>query len=227
MIFKTLASSSKGNAYTLFDGKTRLLIECGLTPKKLRESAGYPLTKFDACLISHEHGDHSRSAGYLAGLGIPLYMTQGTKDALGIPEARTVSAGKKQRIGTYIVLPFPAVHDAKEPVGFLIKSAEDGESLLFITDSAYMESRFSGMTEAAIETNYTEESLALSALPDGIKMRIRRSHMSLERALRFLSRCGKEKLRHIHLIHLSDAHSTEELFIKKVEEATGIRTTIG
>lgn len=54
MNFDSYASSSAGNMYTVFDGKTRLLIECGVSYKKLQKALGGK--RIDACLLSHSHG---------------------------------------------------------------------------------------------------------------------------------------------------------------------------
>jgi len=48
-------SSSKGNAYKVSDGKTSLLIECGLTFKKLQEKSNFTLSQVVGCLITHAH----------------------------------------------------------------------------------------------------------------------------------------------------------------------------
>ena len=52
---KTLASGSTGNAYHISDGKTNLLIECGIVIKKIKEALMFRLSEIDFCLISHEH----------------------------------------------------------------------------------------------------------------------------------------------------------------------------
>ena len=70
MRFTSLASSSAGNAYIVDDGKNRLLLECGLTYPKLQKMTGYTLTKFSACLVSHEHKDHAKSAANLLKKGM-------------------------------------------------------------------------------------------------------------------------------------------------------------
>ena len=57
--FIPLASSSHGNAYLLDDGKTCLLIECGVSYKKLQRLTGFGVSGIIGCLISHEHHDHA------------------------------------------------------------------------------------------------------------------------------------------------------------------------
>lgn len=71
MKFTSLASSSHGNAYIVSDRETRLLLECGLSRKKLQQLAGFKLSGFDACLVSHEHKDHSACVAALISAGIP------------------------------------------------------------------------------------------------------------------------------------------------------------
>lgn len=57
MFIDAIASSSKGNAYVISDGKTTLLIECGFSMKELKRRTNFVIpSKIDACLISHEHG---------------------------------------------------------------------------------------------------------------------------------------------------------------------------
>jgi phosphoribosyl 1,2-cyclic phosphodiesterase len=55
MKIKTIGSSSRGNCYKISDGKTTILIECGISLKKTRESLDFKLMEVEGCLISHEH----------------------------------------------------------------------------------------------------------------------------------------------------------------------------
>ena len=55
MKFESLASSSHGNAYVVSDRDTRILLECGISYKQLQKLAGFALSDFRACLVSHEH----------------------------------------------------------------------------------------------------------------------------------------------------------------------------
>ena len=75
MIFKSLASSSHGNAYVVSDRDTRILIECGISHKKLQKLSGFSLSEFKACLVSHEHNDHAKSVKELIERGMDVYMS--------------------------------------------------------------------------------------------------------------------------------------------------------
>ena len=53
MRFTALASSSAGNAYIVDDSETRILLECGISHRKLKQLSGFSLSQFSACLVSH------------------------------------------------------------------------------------------------------------------------------------------------------------------------------
>ena len=56
MKIDSLASSSAGNVYVVSDRDTTLLLECGVTYKKLLKLTGFEISRFAACLVSHSHG---------------------------------------------------------------------------------------------------------------------------------------------------------------------------
>jgi phosphoribosyl 1,2-cyclic phosphodiesterase len=121
--------------------------------------------------------------------------------------------------GGFKVLAFPTVHDAAEPMGFII--AKDGERILFATDTAELNYEFKNLTEIYVEANYSEQALVESSLDLSARIRIARSHMSLETLLAFLARQDLRFVRRIVLLHLSDGHSDENLFRTSIEAATG------
>lgn len=84
MRFIPLASSSAGNAYLVeAPGAGVLLLECGLSYKRLRSLAGYRLHELCGCLITHEHKDHSRCWADLIKSGVRVWTSAGTREKLG------------------------------------------------------------------------------------------------------------------------------------------------
>lgn len=219
-----LASSSAGNFYLAGSDGRRLAIECGLPVGELREASGFGLSELDGCLISHHHADHARAAPDVLRAGVDCYASAGCWSALGIRShhrAWTVRPGGRYEIGPWKVAPFDLRHDADGCLGFLV-GAPDGDRLLYACDTAYVPQRFAaGLTHIAIECNYSAELLRASAADPAHKARVLRSHMSLERAIRFLLRNDLGAVREIHLLHLSDAHSDAGAFRDAVEAATG------
>ena len=228
MRFRSLASSSHGNAYTVDDGETRILIECGIPYKNLQKLSGFSLSEFKACLVSHEHNDHAKSVQDLIERGIDVYMSFGTAEALEVEHAQIIEAMEQFRVGSLDIIPFSVFHDAKEPLGFLIKSREDGDVLAFATDTVNLRYKFPGLNILAIEANFDRTVLEKSEkLPEKTKDRITKTHMEIDVLCDYLRSLDLSKCREIHLLHLSDAMSREREFILKVKDAVpkGIAVT--
>ena len=222
MIFTPLASSSHGNAYLLDDGRTCLLIECGVSYKKLQKLTGFDTTGIVGCLISHEHKDHAGCYEQLLKNGVHIYTSEGTAAALGCDLFDILEDRESVTIGTFDVLPFPTFHDAAEPFGFLIRSQADGDKLVFATDTVNLGYQFPGANLVAIECNYDEEILALAQrMPEKVRHRISNAHMSVLRACDWLEKLDKSMVREVYLMHLSDACSNEWKFRRLVERAVG------
>lgn len=220
MMFEALASSSHGNVYMVSDRDTRILIECGVSRAKLLKLTGFELTAFKALLVTHEHKDHSQCVKELISRGMDVYMSQGTADALETDTVNVVEHLEQFSIGTFDVVPFDTFHDAKEPLGFLIKSRVDGEVLAFATDTVNLRYRFPGVTILAIEANYDKHILErCERMPDKVKHRITNSHMEIDVLCDYLRGLDLSACREIHLLHLSDATSHEGHFINKVSRA--------
>lgn len=217
MRFMSLASSSHGNAYIISDKETRILLECGLSRKKLQTLAGFTLSTFSACLVSHEHKDHSGCVADLVAAGIPVYMSQGTADALELETVEAIRHGEQFTVGSIDIVPFATFHDAAEPLGFLFKSRGDGDVLAFATDTVNLAYRFPGVNILAIEANYDQEILARSErIPDKTRRRITNSHMEIGTLCRYLRGLDLTACREVYLLHLSDAMSHEWQFINQV-----------
>ena len=83
--FTVLASGSKGNSTVVSGGRTRILVDCGLSCRELfrrMRLAGEEPEALDAIVITHEHSDHVNGVAVTARkLGIPVYFTEGTHRA--------------------------------------------------------------------------------------------------------------------------------------------------
>jgi phosphoribosyl 1,2-cyclic phosphodiesterase len=229
MLLTPYASSSRGNLYEVSDGDTRILAECGLNFKRMQALLPCPVTEYAACLVTHEHKDHSRSASTLLARGVDVYATAGTAAAAGLlpsPRLHPVAAGAQFDLGTLRVKPFATVHDCAEPVGYLIHSASTGERLAFATDTAFVRYRFPGLTEIAVECNHSLEQLARSDLPEVVRERARRTHFALENVCAWLVGLDLRHVRRIWLLHLSAAHADAAGFQRAVRQVTGVETVV-
>lgn len=232
MKFESLASSSHGNAYIVSDRETRILLECGLSHKKLQQMSGFRLSDISACVVSHEHKDHSGCVADLLAGGMPVYMSEGTAVALGLEgnaleAAETVEHQKQITIGTIDIVPFTTFHDAKEPLGFLFRSRLDGDILAFATDTVNLNYRFPGVNLLAIEANYDKYILErCQRMPEKIRHRVSNTHMEIDVLCDYLRQLDLSACREIYLLHLSDATSHEGHFINKVARAVPPRVKV-
>jgi phosphoribosyl 1,2-cyclic phosphodiesterase len=83
--FTVLASGSKGNSTVVSGGRTRILVDAGLSCRELfrrMRLAGEEPETLDAIVVTHEHVDHIHGLSVTARkLGIPVYFTEGTHRA--------------------------------------------------------------------------------------------------------------------------------------------------
>lgn len=83
--FTVLASGSKGNSTVVSGGRTRILVDAGLSCRELfrrMKLAGEDPETLDAIIVTHEHMDHVNGLAVTARkLGIPVYFTEATHRA--------------------------------------------------------------------------------------------------------------------------------------------------
>src|SRR5580658_7185385 len=83
--FTVLASGSKGNSAVVSGGRTRILVDAGLSCRELfrrMKLADEDPATLSAIIITHEHQDHVNGLAVTARkLGIPVYFTQATHRA--------------------------------------------------------------------------------------------------------------------------------------------------
>lgn len=230
MKLKIISTGSHGNSYLLENDTEALLIECGVNFKKIKKTIDFNLKKITACILTHEHLDHSKAIKEVLGAGIQVFATEGTHKARGTDShhrASILEKGKKVKLGNFTVLPFQVEHDAADPVGFLINHPETG-NVLFLTDSYYTKYTFKNLNNIIIEANYCP-IIAKERMSEQMFLhdRVLQSHMSIDQCLNTLSANDLSKVNNIVLIHLSDRNSHEEEFVKKVTEATGKTVVAG
>lgn len=231
MNLKVISTGSKGNAYILSNENEALLIECGVNIKEIKQALDFDLSKVVGCIVTHEHLDHAKSAVEVARLGINVYCSLGTMKARSLGSMNRVKQIKSKEnfsIGNFKIMPFDVMHDANEPLGFMISHPDCGK-VLFLTDTYYCKYTFPGLNNIIIEANYSKEIIDRKFGADSgkefLRNRILKSHFSLENCKDMLSANDLSAVNNIVLIHLSDSNSDEKQFVKEVFELTGKNVT--
>lgn len=239
MEIEVLGTGSSGNCYKVKIGRATLLIECGLPYKAIQRKLNFKVSEIDACLITHEHQDHAKAIKELMKAGIDCYMTKGTAEALGVGGHRLNTFYKSpdlrwqykyKILKDLFIVPFEAVHDVAEPVSYFIKTKDDKESLVFVTDTAYMKYKIPACDVLMIECNYVksviDEKADKGKINVSLRNRIVKNHMSLETVVEALRSADLSRCKKIYVLHLSDGNSNEEVIKRTIQELTGVEVVI-
>ena len=239
MEFYTLASSSAGNAALVCHNDTHLLIDAGISCRRITQSlAALSLTldDLDGILITHEHVDHVRGLGTLQKKhAIPLYASFGTAAALDYPAPylHAFAADETFAIKDLHVRSFRTSHDAKESVGYRIESS-DG-SLAVLTDIGYITDEAHDLALGAdmllLESNHDVVMLKNGGYPYYLKQRIlgECGHLSNEAAAEFAVECVRAGTSDILLAHLSDENNSPQLAeytVGRALQSSGLRVRL-
>lgn len=229
---KVIGSSSKGNAYLINDGERSLLLEAGINLTK----RNVDLSNCDACLITHEHGDHSKYAMDIINTsGMDVYMSAGTQKALQLPRHRVkeIKALEEFQVGNWRVLPFDTEHNmpkaskfnVNEPLGFFIQ-AKSGENILFATDTKYIRYKLPGITHLMIECNYQLEiindNVMNGTIHASLRDRIVATHFELQNVKKFIQSNDMSTLQEVWLLHLSSSNADPTFFKEEIQAITGV-----
>ena len=229
----TIASGSSGNCILAGTSKTQVLVDAGVSRKRIEEGLshfGTSLCEISGILITHEHIDH------IAGLGvisrkyhIPIYGTKET--LLGIRQTKSlgeidaslfqdIEPEERFQIGDMHIRPFSISHDALRPVAYRLE--HQGKSAAVATDlgnyTRETVEALSGVETLLLEANHDIRMLQAGPYPYPLKQRIMgdMGHLSNERSAQLLNQILHDGMKHIFLGHLSKENNLEALAFETV-----------
>ena len=236
MQFISFSSGSSGNCYLLRSDGGMILIDAGLSPRKVKQyfsNYGLSVSDVDAILITHDHTDHIKGAGLLAEeCRCPVYTTQAVHEGMGrnycmthkVPASQRYFVEKEVpfRLGDFTVTPFDVPHDSSDCVGYEIQCGDAVFTL--ITDVGHVTDRISKAVSRAnylvLEANHDLAMLKMGPYPAYLKGRIsgERGHLSNEVGARLVAESATPALHHLWLCHLSEENNHPELARKTYEQ---------
>ena len=232
MQIEVLGSSSLGNAYLVGDGETSLLLECGLPLREMQIKSDFKVNEVSGCFVSHWHLDHSRAVKDLLKSAIDVYALPETLSALQVSNyhrAKAVQVGTSIDINTLKIMPITMYHDCP-CVGYMVYSEKTKETLFFVTDTYKITVNPQGVDYLIVEINYQKEIVNYlvneGLMEASIRARLLFSHFELSKALKWLKKIDKSRLKRIYVAHLSNGHSNAEEIKRSVIAETGVPTVI-
>ena len=229
----SIASGSSGNCIYVGSDATNLLIDTGISGKKVEfglNSLDLTTKDLNGIFVTHEHSDHIKGLGVIARkCGVPIYATSGTiramkeSGSLGkLPEGifHEIQGDSDYQVGDLTIHPFHISHDAAEPVGYRIHQGE--HSVGIATDMGvydeYIVDNLKGLDALLLEANHDVNMLQVGSYPYYLKRRIlgERGHLSNETAGKLLCRLLHDGMKDILLGHLSKENNYEALAYETV-----------
>ena len=231
--FCSLYSGSTGNCLLVSSEDTNILIDAGVSQKKIiegLESINKDINKIDAILVTHEHSDHIMSIGGLSRkYNIPVYSNKETLNAMTSQidkidnnNKKIFNIGEKFNIGSLEIKSFSTPHDAVNPCGFNIM--KDNKKISIATDIGHIDdtliNNLKNSSFIMLESNYDPEILRLCRYPYRLKERISglNGHLSNSSAGKTISALIPTGLYKVMLGHLSKENNFPELAYKTVVE---------
>ncbi|MBS1830011.1 MAG: MBL fold metallo-hydrolase [Acidobacteria bacterium] len=218
-----LASSSSGNSIYVSTGRTRILIDAGLSRRETFRRIsliGEDPEKLDAILVTHEHSDHVAGLIRIARkLHIPIYASRLTAQVIDwdgyTPKLEAFQAGTSFSVGEIEVQSFSIPHDAVDPVGFALRA--QGVKIGVATDLGYLPEsihyHLRGTHCLLLESNHDLDMLKVGPYPWSVKQRVmsRRGHLSNDVVSQFIQEHLDSSVATLMLGHISEHNNHPEI----------------
>ncbi len=227
-----LGSGSSGNCAYVETEEARILIDAGFSLRQIRQRLamiGRAPENLTAILITHEHTDHIFGLAALSQkLRLPVYCNRATQEAIEFQlqtriACRLFQTRQSFEVGDVTVETFDVLHDAQDPVGFLLRTPAG--NIGFLTDLGQMTKLVLDRLRAAnilvLESNHDVKMLQdCPHRPWSLKQRIlsRHGHLSNEAAADGAEQLMSPNLRHLYLAHLSRECNRPELAYRVMNE---------
>lgn len=233
MRITVFASGSTGNCALVQAGSGRLLIDAGISLRRLTAFLAAEAAKpseLGAVLITHEHADHVSGLEMLTkkhGVRIIAPRTVAARLTGALPSVsdyiEVIRAGEAFELCGAEIRAFHTLHDTDESVGYRIE--DEGGSFGLCTDLGCLTDEvleaMTGVELAVIESNYDERMLCDGPYPVYLKRRIlsEHGHLSNEEAGRLAVHLAQNGARSLVLGHLSRENNRPELALRAVSAA--------
>ena len=236
MRFISFGSGSSGNCYYIQSGDKAILIDIGISHRRLKILArqyGVNLGMIQAIFITHDHTDHVKAVGAVSQeSALPVYSTEKVHQGMNqnrfmkkkVPQSqiRVITHEDSIQIGPFSITAFAVPHDSAGNNGYFIEA--EGTSLCLVTDAGHVTPQMQDYMARAnfliLEANYDLAMLATGPYPAPLRRRITsdRGHLCNEDTGNILAQIISPNLRHVWLCHLSEENNNPNLAVRTVKE---------
>lgn len=223
-----IVSGSSGNCTYIQAGERKILIDIGISGKKLCSALQEIEVEPDAIegiFITHEHMDHIKGVGIFSRkYEVPIYATQMTWDKLmqdnligKIKEEhqRVIVKDESLVLGELSVTPYSIHHDAVDPVGYVFEY--QNKKIALTTDCGMIDEgildKIKNVDGLLLEFNHDINMLEAGNYPFYLKKRILSDvgHLNNEDAATALVQAYHHNMKWVILGHLSKDNNVPDL----------------
>ncbi len=221
----TLASGSSGNSTLCIQGNTCLLVDAGISCRKITTrlaQIGRKPEQLNGILVTHTHSDHISGLNVLLkNRPVPVYATRAAGQELLrrvpslLPERLYIlEPGEEIVVGGLTVRPFATPHDSPGSVGYCLSGG--GRRAAVVTDLGWLDPEvleaLDGVNLALVEANHDVEWLRSGPYPPALQARIlgNHGHLSNEMGGALAVRLARSGAGTLILGHLSKENNTPE-----------------
>lgn len=231
-----LFSSSGGNATYIGYNGSGILIDAGVTAKRLSDAlAAIDVDPAGLCgvFVTHEHSDHIKGLRvFCKKYHLPVYCSERTADAIlssgSLDQTGIITPFETQiEVGGFTVRRFCTSHDCEGSSGYFV-TTPDGKKVAVCTDLGYVsdeiECALTGADLAIVESNHDITMLRNGPYPPSLKRRILsdKGHLSNHRCADLIAKLAAEGTSRFVLAHISRDNNTPDAAI----ECTQTRLTL-
>lgn len=231
--YYSIASGSTGNCSLYVTDNTAVLIDLGVSVRKLSsvlQRFSLKIDDLDAVLITHEHNDHIRGLNtFVKQHQVPLYASQITAENIVQRNAaarvllRPFQSGEAFTIHGVKAETFATPHDTEDSVGYILSSKK--HVLGYATDLGFMphaiQKRLCGCDTVVLESNHDSYMLEVGPYPRYLKQRVSsaRGHLSNFDCAQCAVELVRQGVRTLILAHLSEHNNTPMAAFRETKAA--------
>lgn len=222
MKLKCIATGSTGNCYTLTssNGET-LILDCGVPISEIKKGLNWNIRNVFGCVVTHRHGDHSKSVYDLRKIGIKVATPYLANDVYSLVRIyfdntrfRVIAFELDTKDGKWT---HTNADGSECPCyGYVISHPEMGK-LLYATDTEFVKWRFDDLNHILLGVDYDKSMVDMSNAAKA--SHVLRGHMSIDTACKFVeANYSPDDVKNVIMCHLSEENADKDNFIEQMKK---------
>lgn len=228
--FCSFASGSSGNCLYVSTPETAVLVDCGISGKKVIDNLNelnISADKIKGLIITHDHVDHISGAGIISRkLKIPVYASKLTTESLLSTDPKifeSIIFDTEFTIGDLKITPVKTSHDSPDSHGYIF--THQNSKIAVMTDLGFVTNEIisycKGADFAFVEANYDLKMLMYGDYPPVTKKRIASEigHLSNDDCGKFVCTLAEFGTKNFMLGHISTNNNMTTIAYNTVRDS--------